>query len=201
MQTIHKSEVPIVGESLGGGFYTGIILLDGKQHALVTAPKSAEFKSAWGKYGEKIEGAGHFVDGLKNTIKMADAGLDIAIRVRALLIGGFDDWAIPARNQQEMQYRAFKPTADKNCCSYLDGYNPDSLVPGELYLPNHPAQTTAAPFQKCGAEAFEIKWYWSSTQSSAGYAFSQRFSNGNQLSINKLNECWVRPVRMIQIIN
>lgn len=42
-------------------------------------------------------------------------------------------------------------------------------------------------------------WYWTSTQSSANYAFLQHFLNGLQHSFNKNDECWVRPVRSFVI--
>lgn len=201
MKAIHRSEIPSTGTALGGGFYTGEILLRGNPFALIKAPKSAEFHSAWGKYGEKINGAGHFVDGLANTEEMAAANLEIAIRVRDMRIGGHGDWAIPARNQQELQYRTFKPTTQENWCGYLDGYNPDSVPAGELYLPDNPLQTASDLFRKGGTEAFAEALYWSSTQSSASHAFCQYFRNGNQDITSKDNEFLVRPVRMIQIIN
>lgn len=201
MKTINRSELPEVCTALGGGFYTGEILLMGNPFALITAPKSAEFSSEWGKSGEKFDGAGHFVDGLTNTAEMAAAGLEIALRVCDMRIGGFDDWAIPARNQQELQYRTFKPTNEENWCSYLDGYNPDSVPAGELYIPNNPLQTASEAFHEGGAEAFEAAWYWSSSQSSAGGAFCQDFDGGYQGYDGKDGEFLVRPVRMIQIIN
>lgn len=42
-------------------------------------------------------------------------------------------------------------------------------------------------------------WYWTSTQSSADYAFNQSFNNGTQNDDNKSYECWVRPVRSFVI--
>lgn len=201
MKTIGRSELPQRGAPLGGGFYTAEFQINGLFFAMVTAGKEAEIKGEWGKYGEKIEGAASFVDGLANTEAMAAAGLEIAITVRAMRFGGQDDWAIPARNQQEAQHRRFKPTTRKNYCSYLDGYNPDSVPAGELYTPENPLQTTIEAFREGGAEAFEAGWYLSSTQYSANYAFIQGFHDGHQHYYRKDRSYRVRPVRMIQIIN
>lgn len=201
MNTVSRSEIPAIGAPLGGGFYTAEMTMAGKQYALITAGKEAEIKGEWGKYGEKIEGANSFVDGLANTDAMAAAGLEIAIQVRAMRLGGHDDWAIPARNQQELQYRNLKPTIEENWCSYLDGYNPDSMPPGELYTDTSPAQTTAAAFRDGGAEAFATAWYWSSTQCSANDAFCQNFRDGHQNAGHKGYQLLARPVRMIQIID
>lgn len=201
MNTVSRSEIPTVGAPFGGGFYTAEIMMHGAVYALITAGKEAEIKGTWGKYGEKIDGASSFVDGLANTAALAAAGLEIAIKVRAMDLGGNDDWAIPARNQQEAQYRNLKPTKQENWCSYLDGYNPDSVPAGELYTDTAPAQTTAEAFRDGGAESLEAAWYWSSTQSSAYGAFDQHFHHGSQSYCSKHYEFLVRPVRMIQIID
>jgi len=201
MKTIGRSELPQRGAPLGGGFYTAEFQINGLFFAMVTAGKEAEIKGEWGKYGKKIEGAGSFVDGLANTDAMVAAGLEIAISVRAMRFGGQDDWAIPARNQQEAQYRNLKPTTQENYCSYLDGYNPDSVPAGGLYTEENPLQTTIEAFREGGAEAFAAAWYWSSTQCSASSAFVQFFDDGRQDYDGKDGSYDVRPVRMIQIIN
>ncbi len=202
MKTISRSEIPAVGAPLGGGFFTAIVVMNGLHFALATAGKEAEIEGEWGKFGEKIEGAGSFIDGLANTDAMVSAGLEIAIKVRAMRFGGQDDWAIPARNQLEAQYRRFKPTTRKNYCSYLDGYNPDSVPAGELYTDTNPLQATAEAFREGGAEAFAAAWYWSSTQYSADFAFTQGFDGGGQDYDGKdYYGSRVRPVRMIQLID
>lgn len=201
MKTINRLELPEVGAPLGGGFYTAEFQINGLFFAMVTAGKEAEINGEWGKYGEKIEGADCFVNGLANTDAMAAAGLEVAIKVRAMRFGGQDDWAIPARNQQEAQHRAFKPTKQQNWCGYLDGYNPDTIPAGKLYTEENPLQTTVAAFQEGGAEAFEAAWYWSSTQHSANLAFFQYFHDGGQGCYYESSSSNLRPVRMIQIID
>lgn len=199
MKTIDRSELPQYGAPLGGGFFTSIMVMNGLFFAMATAGKEAAIKGEYGKFGELIDGANSFIDGLANTDAMAAAGLEIAITVRAMRFGGQDDWAIPARNQLEAQYRRFKPTTRKNYCSYLDGYNPGSVPAGELYTPENPLQTTIEAFREGGAEAFEAGWYLSSTQDGAHNAFVQDFGGGSQGYGTKDHSCHVRPVRSFVI--
>lgn len=48
-------------------------------------------------------------------------------------------------------------------------------------------------------ELFQKEWYWTSTQSSAYYAFSQDFHYGDQDNDLKYDELFVRPVRSFVI--
>ena len=50
-------------------------------------------------------------------------------------------------------------------------------------------------------ELFSKAWYWSSTQYSAHYAFSQLFDCGDQVNTDKTNELRARAVRSIQVSN
>lgn len=100
---------------------------------------------------------------------------------------------------QELQYRHLKPTTQQNYCWNRDGENPSSLPVGELYTEESPVQTTVEAFKAGGPEAFQPRWYWSSTQRSASNAFGMIFDDGNQLSYAKLNELRVRPVRSVLI--
>ncbi|MNP47843.1 hypothetical protein D3C76_1419220 [compost metagenome] len=134
-------------------------------------------------------------DSRANTEAMAVAGSVLAQQVLALDIGSFTDWAIPARDVQELQYRHFKPTTEANYCWGRDGDNPNSLPVGTLYTEESPAQTSATAFQKGGPEAFQRAWYWSSSQRSAYYAFGMSFDAGGQDFYFKGYELRVRPVR------
>lgn len=201
MKTIDRSELPQYGAPLGGGYFTAIFLINGLYYAMATAGKAGQVRGSYGSYGEKIPGADSFVNGYDNTVAMAAAGNETAKQILAMRLGDQDDWAWPARNQQEAQYRRFKPTAQKNYCSYLDGYNPDTVPAGELYTEANPQQTTIEAFREGGAEAFEDGIYLSSTQLDARYAFIRGFNDGIQNYNFKGCSCYVRPVRMIQIIN
>lgn len=186
-----------IGQPYGGGFVTGITRDPdtGKRYLNITAGAAHELVGKWGEYGEKIEGADSFTDSRANTEAMAASGSELAAKVLALEIGGFTDWAIPARDVQELQYRHFKPTTEENWANSRNGDNPNSEPVGLLYSEEAPTQTCHAVFQEGGAEAFRDTWYWSSTQRSAYYAFFMYFGVGTQYYYGKYGELRVRPVR------
>lgn len=189
--------IPEIGQPFGGGFFSGVTRDPdtGKLYLNITAGAAHELVGAWGEYGEKIEGADSFTNSRANTEAMAAAGSELAQKVLALDIGGFSDWAIPARDVQELQYRHFKPTTEENWAGRRDGDNPNSEPVGLLYSEESPALTSLAAFQEGGAEAFRDTWYWSSTQRSAYFAFDMLFDVGTQGNNGKDDELRVRPVR------
>jgi len=189
--------IPEIGQAFGGGFFTGITRDPdtGKRYLNITAGAEHELSGAWGEYGEKIEGADSFTNSRPNTEAMAAAGSELAQQVLALDIGGFTDWAIPARDVQELQYRHFKPTTETNWAGRRDGDNPNSEPVGLLYSDESPTQTALTSFQAGGPEAFKDTWYWSSSQRSAYDAFVMHFDDGLQFNDDKGLELRVRPVR------
>lgn len=187
--------LPEIGQPYGGGFVSGFYLQDGKRYVSITAGAEHELTGEWGEYGVKIEGADSLTDSRANTEAMAAAGSELAQQVLALEIGGHTDWAIPARDVQELQYRNLKPTTDKNYAWGRDGENHSSLPAGELYSEESPVQTTVEAFKAGGPEAFRAEWYWSSSQRSADGAFGVFFSGGDQSYGDKVTELRVRPVR------
>ncbi|MBK3437440.1 DUF1566 domain-containing protein [Pseudomonas sp. MF7448] len=189
--------IPAIGQAYGGGFVTGITRepATGKRFLNITAGAEHELVGKWGEYGVKIEGADSFTDSLANTQAMAAAGSELAAKALALSIGGHNDWAIPARDVQELQYRHFKPTTEENWESSRNGDNPHSEPVGQLYSAEDPLQTVHVAFQEGGPEAFRDTWYWSSSQRSAYYAFSMHFDDGYQFNYAKSYELRVRPVR------
>lgn len=189
--------IPEIGQPFGGGFFSGITRDPdtGKRYLNITAGAAHELKGAWGEYGVKIEGADSFTNSRANTEAMAAAGSELARQVLALDIGGFTDWAIPARDVQELQYRHFKPTTEENWAGRRDGDNPNSEPVGQLYSEESPGQTALTAFQVGGAEAFRDTWYWSSSQRSAYGAFYVGFDAGIQGFNVKGGELRVRPVR------
>ena len=188
---------PAIGQAYGGGFVTGITRdpVTGKRSLHITAGAAHELVGKWGEYGDMIEGADSFTDSLANTQAMAAAGSELAANVLALNIEGFADWAIPARDVQELQYRNFKPTTEENWENSRNGDNPHSEPVGKLYSAEDPLQTVYAAFQEGGAEAFRDTWYWSSSQRSANYAFHLFFDDGLQGISGKYYVLRVRPVR------
>ncbi|MGY2285212.1 DUF1566 domain-containing protein [Pseudomonas gingeri] len=196
-QAAPEITIPAIGQAYGGGFVTGITRDPdtGKRYLNITAGAAHELVGEWGKYGEKIEGADSFTNSLANTQAMAAAGSDLAAKVLALEIGGFTDWAIPARDVQELQYRHFKPTTQENWAGRRDGDNPNSEPVGKQYSEEDPAQTAHEAFRAGGPEAFKDTWYWSSSQRSAYGAFGLGVGDGFQNGNGKGDELRVRPVR------
>lgn len=200
-QQAPTATLPEIGAPYGGGFVTGFYQQDGQRFMIITAGREHELEGEWGEYGVKIDGAGSFTDSRANTEAMAAAGSELAQQVLALDIGGFTDWAIPARDVQELQYRNFKPTTEQNYCWNRDGDNPNSLPVGTLYSKESPAQTALSAFQQGGAEAFQPRWYWSSSQRSANFAFTMTFAVGTQDYYGKCGGLSVRPVRSELLID
>lgn len=192
---------PAIGQAYGGGFVTGITRdpVTGQRFLNITAGAAHELVDKWGEYGEKINGADSFTDSLANTQAMASAGSELAAKVLALSIEGFTDWAIPARDVQELQYRHFKPTTEENWANSRNGDNPHSEPVGQLYSEENPLKTAHTMFQEGSAEAFRDTWYWSSSQRSAYGAFTMYFDDGLQFSSDKSYELRVRPVRRVLI--
>ncbi|WP_288082163.1 DUF1566 domain-containing protein, partial [Pseudomonas sp.] len=199
MSTTEKLAVqlPAIGQAYGGGFVTGITrdTETGVRRLHITASAEHELRGAWGEYGKKIEGADSFTDSLTNTQAMAAAGSELAQKVLALEVAGFTDWAIPARDVQELQYRHLKPTTEENWQYGRSGDNPSSEPAGKLYSEEDPAQTEHEAFRDGCQEAFQEACYWSSTQRSASYAFFQYFGDGHQDIDVKHYQARVRPVR------
>jgi hypothetical protein len=195
--------LPVIGQAYGGGFVTGITRDPdtGKRYLNITAGAAHELVGAWGKYGEKIEGADSFTNSRANTEAMAAAGSELAQKVLALDIDGFTDWAIPARDVQELQYRHFKPNTEANWQYGRSGDNPNSEPVGLLYTDELPVQTSFEAFREDGPEAFQERAYWSSSQRSAYSAFYMYFAAGTQSSRVKVNELRVRPVRSELLID
>lgn len=140
---------------------------------------------------------------------------------RALSIGGFTDWYMPARDELELCWRNLKPVTNNNDTSarptgatatYLrdgafndtaatHGTNNNSAPPGSAYTASVPGQVAATAFRTGGAEAFDFGsgiYYWSSTEYSASFAWYQSWDSslpGNQLGSSKTNSIRVRAVR------
>jgi hypothetical protein len=181
------AEIPvIIGTAMGGGFYAGRIRIGDEVRALIVAPKAeGELQDiAWNGNYYSIEGAQSYNDGLANTIAMAEAeaGSKLGKWARDLRIGGNDDWYIPSLDELEVIYRSLKPTTDENYCYMRSGINLNAVTPTHPYTPEFPLQTQAELFQAGGAEAFDPRWYWTSTQhaSDSGSAWYQDFNNGHQ---------------------
>ncbi|MDA8258033.1 MAG: DUF1566 domain-containing protein [Betaproteobacteria bacterium] len=203
MKSSKNEIVPLLGTAMGGGFYAGRVVIDGKPFALIVAPK-AEGQldpSIWIARYKAVPGARSYCDGLANTEAMAAAGSELAKRARGLSIGGHADWYLPSQDELEICYRNLKPSTGKNSCWARSGINLNSLPQGAPYTPDSPVQTLAEAFREGGPEAFDLDAYWSSTQhvSVSDSAWLQNFRNGNQDNWYTSNELPARVVRRLPL--
>jgi hypothetical protein len=197
MNELTEHTIPAVGTAMLGGFFAGLVNINGQTKGIIVAPKSAgEYKGKWAESEARIEGAACPVDGQQNTLDMIAAGTALGKWVKALDIGGFTDWHIPSRDQLEIVYRAFKPTEDENWA--YSGVNISSVPPHNLYTADEPKQCSVEAFLADGTEAFEATWYWTSTQVGEASAWIQHFYNGGQSGTWK--GCYTRA-RAVRTIN
>lgn len=124
------------GSPLLGGFYGGTITYNSKTYVIIVAPKaSGEASKQLQTVTSQISGAYSTTDSVANTTALIPNGV-AAPWARALSIGGFTDWQIPAKDVLAKLYDNLRPNLS----------------------------TIAAAFKTGGAEAFHASsQYWSST--------------------------------------
>lgn len=196
---------PAIGGAFGGGFYAGQIGVSGvATHYLVVGPlSSAQTSLQWKNDNTATTGADSDIDGPQNTADMvADGNSTVypcAHFCNDLVIGGFTDWYMPAKNELEVCYFNLKPTTANNNTN--SGIN-SNAVPARAsnYTTGDPAQTSAAAFQSGGAEPFVDAPYWTSTELSDTGARNQYFNNGFQnANFNKTFDRRVRAIRRVAV--
>ncbi len=164
-------------------------------------------------------------EGWEATLAMVAAGdattYPAAHWARNLVIGGKNDWHIPARDVLELSWRNGKPTTDANYITAnretaqtfdykrdgsvgdtanTHGTNNNSFPVGAAYTSSVPAQTTATAFKAGGVEAFEYgsAYYWSSSDYNVTSAWRQYWDSslpGRQNSVGKASAYRVRASR------
>ena len=185
------------GIEMDDGFAVARLNVDGTHYGLILPPK-AESEHApitWNDSLKMVKGALSYCDGLANTKAMAKGGSQLA------------RWALdnnmhlPSLDEMELLYRHFKPGTTKNVCYARSGINLSAVPPTYPYTPDAPKQIKLKAFREGGPEAFELAWYWTSTQHApvAGYAWLQFFSDGNQYGYHKSGYYRARTVRRIKI--
>lgn len=198
MNAITEITIPAIGTAMLGGFFAGLVNINGQTKGIIVAPKATgEYKGQWAKSDKRIPGAACPVDGHQNTLDMIAAGSALGKWAQSLDIGGFTDWHIPSRDQLEIIYRAFKPTDYEN--SPYSGVNISSVPAHNLYTAQDPQQCQVEAFQDDGDEAFDTTWYWTSTQVGEAYAWIQSFDNGYQGYDWKYYDHRARAVRTINL--
>ena len=194
-----------IGAAYQGGFFAGQIGVSGvATHNLVVGPvASAQTTKKWKNVNTTTPNADSVIDGPQNTADMvADGNSTVypaAHFCNDLVIGGFSDWYMPAKNEFDVCYYNLKPTTAANNTS--SGINANA-VPARAsnYTSGTPAQTTAADFiTSTGVQAFTATNYWSSTEISALYAWTQQFIGGYQFSGDKVSNYLVRAVRRVAV--
>tara|TARA_R110002126_G_scaffold34819_2_gene107547 strand:- start:1233 stop:1916 length:684 start_codon:yes stop_codon:yes gene_type:complete len=187
-QNIWPIPLPAIGSAYGGGFFAGQISTAGNgiaDYNLVIGPVSSAQSGIvkWKNANTATAGADSDINGPQNTADMvADGNSTVypaAHFCNDLVIGGFSDWYMPAKNELEVCYYNLKPTTTANLTA--SGINPNA-VPARAsnYTSGDPAQTSATDFKDTGTEDFVADYYWCSTEFTATNARLQYFLDGLQ---------------------
>ena len=194
----------VIGQAFGGGYYAGQIGVSGvATHYIIVGPvASAQSTLQWKNANTATSGADSVIDGPQNTADMvADGNSTVypaAHFCNDLVIGGFSDWYMPAKNELEICYYNLKPTTTSNSSA---GINPNA-VPARAsnYTAGDPPQTSASLFiTSTGAEAFSAVSYWTSTEVNTPASQYQVFLNGNQSNVSKITSYSVRAIRRVAV--
>jgi hypothetical protein len=110
------------GDAYGGGYLAGFIVDAGTRYAIIVSPRAlGSFESRAYRMSNRgsvtVAGATSLTNGRQNTDLMVAAGSNYypaAIHARSLVINGYSDWYIPARDELELLYHYFKPYASSN---------------------------------------------------------------------------------------
>ena len=199
---------PAIGSAYEGGFFAGQISTSANgiaDYNLVVGPvASAQNSSKQYKNAQTATpGADSVIDGPQNTADMVADGSSTVYPAahfcNDLVIGGYSDWYMPAKNELEVCYYNLKPTTANNSGS--SGINTNAVPSrGSNYTAGTPAQTSATAFQTGNAEAFTAGFYWSSTEFSYARGWAQYFNNGEQISFaNKTYSSRVRAIRRVAV--
>jgi len=198
-------------ESAGGYYAGGNILVDGKEYAIIIAPKElGEYNGTiqWKTSQTTTSGANSTYNGKANMDAIVAAGLSdhpAAQYCANLDINGFNDWHLPAPDELEICYRFLKPTTADNYTSSralhdaVNGTNPNSNPVGSGYSTSDPSQTGVSEFQDGGSQAFEVAYYWTSMEYNSSNSWNQSFYNGNQNFNYKTNSYRSRAVRWLEV--
>jgi hypothetical protein len=206
-QGIWTGVLPAIGSAYQGGFFAGQIGVSGvATHNLVIGPV-ASAQNASKKYknaNTAVVGADSVIDGPQNTADMVADGSSTVYPAahfcNDLVIGGYTDWYMPAKNELEVCYYNLKPTTTSNNTSV--GTNTNAVPSrGSNYTAGNPAQTSAAAFiTSTGAEAFTSSArYWSSTEQASNAGWLQGFNVGYQYYDFKTALYRVRAVRRVAV--
>lgn len=198
------ANLPAIGAAYEGGFYGGLISQSGNgvaTHALIIAPKSTgHVLRACKTANTASAGTASTFDGFANCEAAKDATNPANQWARALTIGGFSDWYIPAIFELEILYRRFKPD---NSEGNTEGFGANAYaVPATTsnYSMSVPPATAVTAFQAGNAQAFEAVNYGSSTQDASTTHVVQDWFYGSWGPIGKTFQQQVRAIRKIAVV-
>ena len=201
-----------IGQKFEGGYFAGVIRVRNCAYLVLVAPKSTECSVQFKTTYTSTSGIQSVNDGWANTNAMNDNSHLAAQYCRSLIVGGHADLYLPSRDELELCYRVFKPTNQDNVTytagtfisnSWLGtGTNRSSIPTGAAYTSTNPTRTIVTSFQTGSVEAFDLDWYWASTEASSDTYTSliQDFSDGDQDWNYKPNVNKVRSVRRVPIL-
>ena len=203
---------PPAGTAVAGGYFGGQISTTGNgvaDYNLIVAPAATGQDIAGITYktsnsSDTNPNSQDEVYGKLATDQFNDAAHPAFQWAKNLIIGGFSDWYIPAKNELEILYFNLKPTTDANTTS--TGTNPNSVPARAInYTAGNPTQTASLLFQSGGSEAFAtVNGYWSSSEFSSDTttAWRQFFFSGSQnggsfASLGKNVNLYARAIRRV----
>jgi len=227
---LYGAAAPSVGDPYGGGYFAGQINDGGTIYNLVVAPltsgglegqlggltltriqwnissvgpaTTATSSSYGGTATLANANANHpMFNWVVNGATGPNAGTYDATNATGTGIGGYNDWYIPATNELEILYRAFKPDTTANQTTF--GANANAVPPTSNYTTTDPAQTTVAIFQSGGSQAFttDNDGYWSATENTGSNFQShwQKFLDGFQGIAPKASNKFARAIRRVPV--
>jgi hypothetical protein len=183
-----------IGDAYGGGFYGGLINIDGLIYRLVLATKSAETISPANASRPGGAGGSRY-DGALNTTQTANNAGAVYCRSYIDPLGN-NDYYMASMDEWEVIQRNLKNTADLNDVGY--GANPNSVPPGAAYTSTDPAQTSVPAFRAGGAQALATDTYWTSTAGPGANWMYQTYT-GLQSATGGQSSFYIRPMRKVLV--
>jgi len=200
--------IPTIGAAFGGGFFAGQISTAGNSIAdynLVVSPvSSGQTSLLWKNVATTTPGSDSDINGVQNTADMVADGSSTVYPAahfcNDLVIGGFSDWYLPAKNELEIYYFNLKPgTQANNTSSGINANAVPARASNYTTSPSVPSQTSATDFQTGGTQPFGTFFYWTSTEFSASTANGQNFAYGSFLTGGKIYPASLRAIRRVAV--